>query len=96
MLPSDRNWFVVSTELGKFTDAKSVVYEVNPSNGGLLRRYLAEGAGRGKTVSEGQSDLVCVHEGKFTAVRHQDGKLTILHGTPVPAKTNAHKSDADY
>jgi hypothetical protein len=89
ILPSDRNWFVVSTEFGKFTDAKSVVYEVNPSNGELLRQFLAEGSGRGKTVSEGQSDLVCVHEGEFTAVRHQDGKLTILHGTPVPAKTNA-------
>jgi hypothetical protein len=84
-LPSDRNWFVVSTEQGKYTDAKSVIYEVNPSSGELMRRYLAEGAGQTKQASEGQSDLACVHEGEFISVRHQDGKLTVLHGTPAVA-----------
>ena len=29
-LASDRNWFVVTTETGKFSDTKSVVYEMNP------------------------------------------------------------------
>jgi hypothetical protein len=86
LLPSDRNWFVVSTEQGKFTDAKSKVYEVNPSTGDLIARYLAEGAGGSKSTTEGQSDLACFHDGEFVSVRHQDGKLTVLHGTPVPAK----------
>ena len=82
-LPSDSNWFVVSTEQGKFSGAKSLIYEVNPSSGEFLRRYLAEGAGQTKSISEGQSDLACVHDGQFVSVRHQDGKLTVLHGTPV-------------
>ncbi len=86
LLPSDRNWFVVSAEQGGFTDTKSVIYEVNPSSGELLRRYLAEGSGRAKSVSEGQSDLACIHEGEFISVRHQDGKLTVLRGTPVAAR----------
>lgn len=86
LLPSDRNWFVVSAEQGKFAAAKSVIYEVNPSSGEFLRRYLVEGAGRSKSVSEGQSDLACFHEGEFISVRHQDGKLTVMHGTPVLAK----------
>ena len=86
LLPSDRNWFVVSTEQGKFSEAKSVVYEIDPSNGQSLRRYLVEGAGHTKSISEGQSDLACFHEGEFISVRHQDGKLTVLHGMPVPAK----------
>jgi len=86
LLPSDRNWFVVSTEQGKYTQAKSVIYEVNPSSGEFLGRYFAEGSGRTKAVSEGQSDLACVHEGEFISVRHQGGKLTVLRGTPVLAQ----------
>lgn len=82
LLPSDRNWFVVSAEQGKFTDARSFVYEVNPSSGEFLRRYVVEGSGHTKSVSEGQSDLACFHEGAFVSVRHQDGKLTVMHGTP--------------
>jgi hypothetical protein len=85
LLPSDRNWFVVSTEQGTFSEAKTVIYEVNPSTGESLRRYLAEGAGHTKSVSEGQSDLGCVHKGEFISVRHQDGKLTVLHGKPILA-----------
>jgi hypothetical protein len=90
LLPSDRNWFVVSTERGKYTDAKSVIYEVNPSTGEFLGRYLAEGSGRSKSVSEGQSDLACVHDGVFISVRHEDGKLTVLRGSVVPVKERAH------
>lgn len=86
LLPSDRNWFVVSTEQGKYTNAKNVIYEVDPSSGEFLGRYLAEGSGRAKAISEAQSDLACVHEGQFISVRHQDGKLTVLRGTPVPAQ----------
>jgi hypothetical protein len=88
LLPSDRNWFVVSTEQGKMTDAKSKIYEVNPSTGEVLARYLAEGAGHAKSITEGQSDLACFHEGEFISVRHKDGKLSVLHGTPAIAKTN--------
>jgi hypothetical protein len=84
ILPSDRNWFVVSAEQGQYVNAKSVVYEVDPSSGELLVRYLADGAGRAKLPSEGQSDLACFYEGEFISVRHQDGKLTVLHGTPAP------------
>jgi hypothetical protein len=89
LLPSDQNWFVVSAEQGKFSGGKSVIYEVNPSSGEFLNRYLAPGSGRTKSVAEGQSDLACVHEGEFISVRHQDGKLTVLRGTPVPAKGQA-------
>jgi len=85
LLPSDRNWFVVSTERGTYTQAKSVVYEVNPSSGEFLGRYFAEGSGRTKAVSEGQSDLACVYEGEFVSVRHENGKLSVLHGTPAAA-----------
>jgi len=90
LIPSDRNWFVVSAEQGKFTDAKSVIYEVNPSSGEFLGRYVAEGSGRTKSVSEGESDVACVHEGEFISVRHQDGKLTVLHGTPALAEAHTH------
>ena len=86
LLPSDRNWFVVYAELGEYTNAKSVIYEVNPSSGEFLGRYMAEGSGRAKAISEGQSDLACVHEGEFISIRHQDAKLTVLRGTPVPAQ----------
>jgi hypothetical protein len=88
-LPSDRNWFVVSTEQGKFTDAKSKISEVNPSTGETVARYIAEGAGGSKSTTEGQSDLACFQDGEFVSVRHQDGKLTVLHGTPVVAKKTA-------
>jgi hypothetical protein len=86
LLPSDRNWFVVSTEQGKYSGAKSMIYEINPASGEFLGRYVAEGSGRTKAVSEGQSDLACFHEGEFISVRHQNGKLTVLRGTPVPAQ----------
>ena len=86
LLPSDRNWFVVSAEVGKFTGAKGVIYEVNPSSGEFLGRYLAEGSGQSKSVSEGQSDLACVHDGEFISVRHEGGKLTVLRGTAMPLK----------
>jgi hypothetical protein len=86
-LPADRNWFVVSSERGKFSEVKSVIYEIDPSNGQSLRRYLVEGAGHAKSISEGQSDLACFYEGEFISVVHQDGKLTVLHGTPVPMKS---------
>jgi hypothetical protein len=86
LLPSDRNWYVVSTETGKISDAKSDIYELDPSTGETIRRVLAEGAGRAKSISEGQSDLACVHEGEFVLVRHKDAKLTVMRGTPVPAQ----------
>jgi len=86
MLPSDRNWFVVSTESGQNRHAKSVLDELNPSSGELLARYLVEGVGHTKVVAEGQSDVACFHEGQFVSVRHQGGKLTVLHGEPMPAK----------
>jgi hypothetical protein len=88
LLPSDRNWFVVAIEQGKFTDAKSKLYEVNPSTGEVLARYLAEGAGQSKSISEGQSDLACFQAGEFISVRHKDGKLTVLRGTPAVTRTN--------
>jgi hypothetical protein len=59
---------------------------VSPSTGEFLGRYLAEGSGRNKSVSEGQSDLACVHDGEFISVRHKDGKLTVLRGTAVARK----------
>jgi hypothetical protein len=86
LLPSDRNWYVVSTETGKFSDAKSDIYELNPSTGEAIRRILSEGAGSMKATSEGQSDLACVHEDEFIAVRHKDAKLTVMRGTPVLAR----------
>jgi len=42
-LPSDRNWFVVSTEQRKLSDAKSAIYEVYPASGKLRRRYHSTG-----------------------------------------------------
>jgi hypothetical protein len=96
LLPSDRSWIVVSSERGKFTDAKSVVYEVNPSTNESIGRYLVEGASSMKSISEGQSDLACFHDGEFVAVRHQDGKLTVLHGLPVPAKSSTDVAPTDH
>lgn len=84
LLPSDRNWFVVSTS-GEGRHIKSMVEELNPSTGEPLARYLVEGAGRTKTIESGQSDAACFHDGVFIAVRHQDGKLMLLVGTPTPA-----------
>jgi hypothetical protein len=83
MIPSNRNWFVVSTESGKDIQAKSVVDELSPSSGELLAHHLVEGAGNEEA---GLSDVACFHDGQFVAVRHQAGKLTVLHGTPTPAK----------
>lgn len=79
-LSSDSNWFVVTTETGKFSDTKSVVYEMNPTSHELLGRYVVEGAGKSKSISEGQSDLAYFHGGEFLSVRHQAGKLAVLHG----------------
>jgi hypothetical protein len=53
MIPSDRNWFVVSTESGTDIHAKSVVDELSPYSGELLTHYLVEGAGHTKTLAEG-------------------------------------------
>lgn len=92
MIPSDRNWFVVSTESGKGSGSKSVVDELSPSTGELLAHYAIEGAGREKTLAEGQSDVACFHEGEFVSVRHQTGKLTVLHGTPTGTKNNTTPS----
>jgi hypothetical protein len=79
MLPSDNNWFVVSAELGKYDNDNNVIYEVNPSTGELVARYLSEGLGRAKTV-DWQSDLACVHEREFVLVHHDREKLTVLRG----------------
>jgi hypothetical protein len=89
MIPSDRNWFVVSTESEEDIQAKSVVDELSPSSGELLAHYLVEEAGHTKEFAEGQSYVACFHGGKFVSVYHQAGKLTVLHGTPTPAKKNA-------
>ena len=88
MIPSDRNWVVVSTESGKGFGSKRFVGELSPSSGELLAHYAIEGAGREKALAEGQSDVACFHEGEFVSVRHQRGKLTVLHGTPTAAKNN--------
>jgi len=92
MIPSDRNWFVVSTESGKGFYSNRVVDELSPSRGELLAHYVIEGAGREKAIVEGQSDVACFHEGEFVSVRHQAGKITVLHGTPTAAKNNTTSS----
>jgi len=92
MIPTDRNWFIVSTESGKGFDSKRVVDELSPSNGELLAHYVIEGAGREKAVADGQSDVACFHAGEFVSVRHQAGKLTVLHGTPTDAKNSTASS----
>jgi hypothetical protein len=86
MIPSDRNWFVAFAESGKDFQAKSVVDELSPSSGELLVHYLVEEAGHTEELAEGQSDVACFHEGEFISVYRQAGKLTVLHGTPTPAK----------
>ena len=89
-IPSDRDWLVTFGETRELPKREaSVLYEVDMGKGELLREYRVEQYSR---FSEADQDVACVYRGEFHGVRHEQGKLTMLRGTPEPAKSNPEQT----
>ena len=89
-IPSDRNWLVIFGQTGKLPSKEhSDLYEVEMGTGELLREYRVEQYAR---LSEADQEIACVYQGEFRGFRHQKGKLTMLRGTPEPARNQPAQS----
>jgi hypothetical protein len=87
IVPSDKNLIVESEIMGRLPSAEaSELYEVDPATGEPVRKYRVEQYAR---FSEADQLVACMHEGEFRAIRHENGKLTLLHGVPEPAAVKA-------
>lgn len=76
-IPSDRGLYVIASPDTTQRRSDGVIYEVNPEDGSLLRRFELT-AGRA-------SDVACIHSGKFLSLDYRDGKVVPLHGSAEPA-----------
>jgi hypothetical protein len=83
-IPSDRSLYVIASPETTERGSAGVIYEVNPEDGSLLRRFELT-AGRA-------SQVACIHEGKFLSPDHRDGKVVPLLGSPEPANVGQQKS----
>lgn len=84
VIPSDRSLYVIASRETTERGSAGVIYEVNPENGSLLRRF--------ELTSGRASHVACIHEGKFLSLDHRDGKVVPLLGLPEPANTGQLKS----
>lgn len=83
-IPSDRSLYVIASPETTERGSAGVIYEVNPEDGSLLRRFELT-AGRA-------SEVACIHEGKFLSLDHRDGKVVPLLGSAEPANLGQQKS----
>ncbi len=89
-VPSDRNWLAIFGQTGEMPSKEhSDLYEVEMGTGELLREYRVEQYSR---FSEAEQEVACVYQGEFRGVRHEKGRLTMLRGTPEPAKSKPEPS----
>ena len=73
LVPSDENLYARVNPA-----SNGSLYELNPQDGTVLRRFKLEDGRSG-------SGVACVHEGKFLSFDHGEGKLVPLIGTAEPA-----------
>lgn len=74
LIPSDGNLYA---QIDGFKNR--LIYELDPQNGSIVRRLeVAKSDGPAEPVA-------CVHDGKFLAFYHAEGKLVPLIGTAEPA-----------
>ena len=83
-IPSDRSLYVIASPETTERGSAGVIYEVNPEDGSLLRRFELT-AGRA-------SEVACIHEGRFLSLDHRDGKVVPLLGSAEPANLGQQKS----
>jgi hypothetical protein len=72
LIPSEENLFARVHDIHNGS-----IYELNPQNGVVLRRFQLND-------NEPGADVACVHDGKFLSFENRDGKLVPLIGTPEP------------
>jgi len=83
LVPSDKNLYARVNPA-----SNGSIYELNPQDGTVLRRFKLEDGRSGSGVD-------CVHDGKFLSFEHGEGKLVPLMGTAEPAAEAASASKAD-
>jgi hypothetical protein len=84
-IPSDRSLYVIASPETMERGSAGVIYEVNPEDGSLLRRFEL-------AVGRKASDVACIHEGKFLSLDCGDGKVVPLIGSAEPANVSQQKS----
>lgn len=80
LIPSDENLFARVRDINYGS-----IYELNPQNGAVLRRFQV-------SDKESDSDVACVHDGKFLSFENHDGKLVPLIGTTEPASEHLQRA----
>jgi hypothetical protein len=78
VIPSDRNLYVTAGQATAQPSDAGTIYELNPDDGAMLRRF---------ELSDGRrtSGVACVHDGKLLSIDYGDGKVVPLIGSAEPA-----------
>jgi hypothetical protein len=84
-IPSDRSLYVIASPETAERGSAGVIYEVNPEDGSLLRRFEL-------TAGRAASDVACIHEENFLSLDYRDGKVVPLLGSAEPANVPQQKS----
>ena len=84
-IPSDRGLYVIASPETKERGSAGVIYEINPEDGSLLRRFELSAA-------LNASNVACIHEGKFLSLDYGGGQVMPLLGSAEPANVGQHKS----
>jgi hypothetical protein len=80
LIPADRNLYVVAGPEAKEGKNEDSIYEVDPQDGAVLRRFTLGG---GRTADS----MACVHDGKFLSIDYGDGGVVPLTGSVKLATT---------
>ena len=75
IIPSDTNLYVIGASGPPTKRTGGLIYEVNPEDGTLLRRFDVGGEWTA-------SNVACVHDGKFLSIDYGEGKVVPLVGSP--------------
>jgi len=81
-ISADRDVYVIAGPVAAVRGSGDVIYEVNPEDGTVVRRFeLTDG----RTAS----DVACVHDRKFLSIDYGAGKVVPLVGSPELANTES-------
>jgi hypothetical protein len=84
-IPSDRSLFVIVSPETIERGSGGVIYEVNPQDGSLLKRFEL-------SSDRTPSDMACIHERKFLSLDYGDSEVVPLFGSAEPASVGRQKS----
>ena len=76
-IPADRNLYVIVNREKASGGTGGTIYELSSSDGTPLRRFVI---GDGHT----ETDVACVHDGKFLSLDYTDGRIVPLVGSVQP------------